>query len=78
VKLANDFGCSRKTIYDTVKRYLEGEKLENRDKTGRPPILSSRAITCLYYKRAGNYFRPINSLVLRHLVIRLGLLYSEF
>jgi predicted HTH transcriptional regulator len=48
VQLANNFSCSRKTIHNTLKRYLEGEKLENREKTGRPPMLSSRAITYLY------------------------------
>jgi hypothetical protein len=48
VKLANDFGCSRKTIYNTLKRYSEGEKLENREKTGRPSKLDSRATICLY------------------------------
>jgi transposase len=43
VQLANDFGCTRKTIFNTLKRFSEGEKLENREKSGRPPILSARA-----------------------------------
>ena len=48
VQLANDFGCSRRTIYNTLKRYSEGEKLENREKSGRPPIISERAYSHLY------------------------------
>ncbi|KAJ5761727.1 uncharacterized protein N7511_005109 [Penicillium nucicola] len=30
VKLAADFGCTRKTIYNTLKRYSINEQLENR------------------------------------------------
>jgi transposase len=48
VQLANDFCCSRRTIYNTLKRYSEAEKLENREKSGRPPILSERACHHLY------------------------------
>jgi transposase len=48
VQLANDFGCSRRTIYNTLKRYSEGEKLENREKSGRPAIISERACSHLY------------------------------
>jgi transposase len=53
VQLANDFGCSRKTIFNTLKRYSEGEKLENREKSGRPPIISERACRhlCLQARR---------------------------
>jgi predicted regulator of amino acid metabolism with ACT domain len=48
VKLANDFGCSRRIIYNTLKRYLEDDALENREKSGRPVIISERACTHLY------------------------------
>lgn len=48
VKLANDFGCSRKTIDNTLKRYHEEDTLENREKAGRTPIISQRASHCLY------------------------------
>jgi hypothetical protein len=48
VQFANDFGCSRRTIYNTLKRYLEGEKLENREKSGRPVLISERACSYLY------------------------------
>jgi transposase len=48
VQLANDFGYTRKTIFNTLKRYSEGEKLENREKSGRPPIISERAYYHLY------------------------------
>jgi transposase len=48
VQLANDFGCSRRTIYNTLKRYSEDEKLENREKGGRPAIISERACSHLY------------------------------
>jgi transposase len=48
VELANDFGCTRKTIFNTLKRYSEGEKLENREKSGRPALISDRACHHLY------------------------------
>ena len=48
VKLANDFGCSYKTIYNTLKRYHEEDTLENREKAGRTPIISQSASHCLY------------------------------
>jgi transposase len=48
VQLANDFGCSRPTIYNTLKRYSEGKNLENREKSGRPAIISERACCHLY------------------------------
>jgi transposase len=48
VQLANEFGCTRKTIFNTLKRFSEGEKLENREKSGRLSILSTRAYYYLY------------------------------
>ncbi|KAJ5563087.1 hypothetical protein N7535_002469 [Penicillium sp. DV-2018c] len=42
-KLAADFGCTRKTIYNTLQRHSEEGKLENREKSGRPPIFDTRA-----------------------------------
>ncbi|KAJ5753957.1 uncharacterized protein N7511_008110 [Penicillium nucicola] len=48
VQLAEEFGCTRKTIYNTLKRYSDGEKLENREKAGRPPILSERTCNYIY------------------------------
>jgi hypothetical protein len=47
-KLANEFECSRRTIYNTLKRFEEHQLFESLPRTGRPPILSSRASTCLY------------------------------
>ena len=43
VQLANDFSYTRKTIFNTIKRYSEDKKLENREKSSRPPILTKRA-----------------------------------
>ncbi|KAJ5581878.1 transcriptional regulator family: Helix-turn-helix and Homeodomain-like HTH [Penicillium sp. DV-2018c] len=47
-KLAADFGCTRKTIYNTLQRHSEDGKLENREKTGRPPMLSKRTCNLLH------------------------------
>jgi transposase len=47
-KLANEFECSRRTIYNTLKRFEEYQLFESLPRTGRPPILSSRASTYLY------------------------------
>jgi transposase len=47
-KLANEFECSRRTIYNTLKRFEEYQLLENLPRTGRPPKLSTRAYNCLY------------------------------
>ena len=48
VKLANDFGYSRKTIYNTLKRYYKEDTLKNREKASRTPIISQRASLYLY------------------------------
>ena len=48
MKLANDFGCSRKTIYDTLKRYYEEDTLQNCENSGRPVIISERVCSHLY------------------------------
>jgi transposase len=34
--LANDFSCTRKTIYNTLKRFEESQLLESLPRTGRP------------------------------------------
>lgn len=42
-KLAAKYGCTPKTIYNTLKRYKDDQIFINRPKSGRPHILTDRA-----------------------------------
>ena len=47
-KLADNFSCTRKTIYNTLKRFEEHKSIQSLSRTGRPSKLDSRACTFLY------------------------------
>ncbi|KAJ5131024.1 transcriptional regulator family: Helix-turn-helix and Homeodomain-like HTH [Penicillium bovifimosum] len=62
VKIANDFGCTRKTVYNTLKRYHDENSLENREKTGRPPKLDAGACRYLCLQARRHPFWSYNQL----------------
>ena len=42
-ELANDFSCSRKTIFNTIKRFQTHQTFNSLSRTGRPTLLSPRS-----------------------------------
>lgn len=55
-KLANDFGCTRKTIYNTIKRFQHHQTVESRPRTGRPRKYNDRTRKFIYLQARRNPF----------------------
>jgi DNA-binding MarR family transcriptional regulator len=55
-KLANDFGCTRKTIYNTIKRFQQHQTVESRPRTGRPRKYNDRTRKFIYLQARRNPF----------------------
>jgi hypothetical protein len=47
-KLALDFRCTRKTIYNTIKRFQQHQSLNSRPRTGRLRVFSNRTRYLIY------------------------------
>lgn len=47
-KLAIDFGCSRKTIFNTIQRFKQHNTLGSLPRSGRPMVFSDRTRHYIY------------------------------
>lgn len=49
-QLALDFGCTRKTIHNTIKRFQNHQTVESLPRSGRPRLFSDRTLHHLFIK----------------------------
>jgi transposase len=65
-KLAADFGCSRRTIFNTIERFQQQQTIKSRPRTGRPKIFSDRTRNFIFLQARWHPFytyKQLNSMV---------------